>query len=67
MGYLTCVPVMITHQIYFSQEVVTLVAAVLPVVAIVQIFDDCAAVISGILRARGKQVRVKPCRQFPLS
>lgn len=42
------------------QGVVTLVAAVLPVVAFVQIFDDCGAVISGILRARGKQVRVKP-------
>ncbi|KAH0831104.1 MATE efflux family protein [Lanmaoa asiatica] len=35
--------------------VVTLVAAVLPLVALVQIFDDCGAVISGILRARGKQ------------
>ncbi|KIJ59881.1 hypothetical protein HYDPIDRAFT_117978 [Hydnomerulius pinastri MD-312] len=36
-------------------EVVTLVAAVLPLVALVQVFDDSGAVISGILRARGKQ------------
>ncbi|KAG9313750.1 mate-domain-containing protein [Chiua virens] len=36
-------------------EVVMLVAAVIPVLALVQIFDQWAAVISGILRARGKQ------------
>lgn len=37
-------------------EVVNLVAAVLPLVALVQIFDDAGAVVAGILRARGKQV-----------
>ncbi|KAF9224731.1 MATE efflux family protein [Gyrodon lividus] len=36
-------------------EIVALVAAVLPLVALVQVCDDSAAVISGILRARGKQ------------
>ncbi|KIO11262.1 hypothetical protein M404DRAFT_127956 [Pisolithus tinctorius Marx 270] len=38
-------------------EVIELVAAVLPLVALVQIFDDSSAVVGGILRARGKQVR----------
>ncbi|KIN92668.1 hypothetical protein M404DRAFT_1009438, partial [Pisolithus tinctorius Marx 270] len=37
-------------------EVIELVAAVLPLVALVQIFDDSSAVVGGILRARGKQV-----------
>ncbi|KAG9313747.1 MATE efflux family protein [Chiua virens] len=36
-------------------EVVALVAAVLPLVALVQACDDSGAVISGILRVRGKQ------------
>ncbi|KAI6025992.1 MATE efflux family protein [Pisolithus marmoratus] len=36
-------------------EVVKLVAAVLPLVALVQIFDDSGAVVAGILRARGEQ------------
>jgi len=36
-------------------EIVALVAAVLPLVALVQVCDDSGAVISGILRARGKQ------------
>ena len=38
----------------------TLVADMLPLVALAQAFDQCGAVLSGILRARGKQVRVKP-------
>jgi len=37
-------------------DVAALVAEVLLVVAVVQIFDDWGAVISGILRARGKQM-----------
>ncbi|KAG1836277.1 mate-domain-containing protein [Suillus subalutaceus] len=37
-------------------EVVTLVASVLPVVAMYQVFDGIAAVTSGVLRAQGKQV-----------
>ncbi|KAI5994534.1 MATE efflux family protein [Pisolithus marmoratus] len=37
-------------------EVVKLVAAVLPLVALVRIFDDSGAVVAGILRARGEQV-----------
>ncbi|KAG6333588.1 hypothetical protein ID866_5504 [Astraeus odoratus] len=37
-------------------EVIQLVAAVLPLVALVQIFDDSAALIAGILRARGQQI-----------
>jgi MATE family multidrug resistance protein len=37
-------------------EVVTLVASILPLVAMYQVFDGIAAVTSGILRARGKQL-----------
>ncbi|KAG6380107.1 MATE efflux family protein [Boletus reticuloceps] len=35
--------------------VVALVAAMLPLVALAQFFDQCGAVLSGILRSRGKQ------------
>ncbi|KAG6899947.1 hypothetical protein C0993_005070 [Termitomyces sp. T159_Od127] len=38
-------------------EVVSLVASILPLVALFQVFDGNAAVTDGILRARGKQVR----------
>lgn len=38
-------------------EVVRLVGAILPTVALFQVFDANAAVTGGILRARGKQVR----------
>ncbi|KAG2342759.1 MATE efflux family protein [Suillus weaverae] len=37
-------------------EVVTLVASILPLVAMYQVFDGIGAVTSGILRARGKQL-----------
>lgn len=37
-------------------EVVSLVASILPLVALFQVFDGNAAVTAGILRARGKQV-----------
>ncbi|KAG0694844.1 mate-domain-containing protein [Suillus ampliporus] len=37
-------------------EVATLVASILPLVAIFQVFDGITAVTGGILRARGKQV-----------
>ncbi|KAI6147226.1 MATE efflux family protein [Pisolithus tinctorius] len=37
-------------------EVIQLVAAVLPLLALVQICDDGSGVVSGILRARGEQV-----------
>lgn len=37
-------------------EVVNLVASILPLVALFQVFDGNSAVTSGILRARGKQV-----------
>ncbi|EMD31953.1 hypothetical protein CERSUDRAFT_59308 [Gelatoporia subvermispora B] len=36
-------------------DVVTLVASILPLVALFQVFDGLAAIASGILRARGKQ------------
>lgn len=39
-----------------STEVVTLVASILPLVALFQVFDGNAATTAGILRARGKQV-----------
>jgi MATE family multidrug resistance protein len=42
----------------FFSEVVTLVASILPVVAVFQVFDGTNAVSGGILRARGKQVSV---------
>ncbi|KAG5352495.1 hypothetical protein C0989_002049 [Termitomyces sp. Mn162] len=37
-------------------DVVSLVASILPLVALFQVFDGNAAVTDGILRARGKQV-----------
>ncbi|KAL4072169.1 MATE efflux family protein [Scleroderma citrinum] len=37
-------------------EVIQLVSAVLPLVALVEIFDNGSALVSGVLRARGKQV-----------
>jgi MATE family multidrug resistance protein len=36
-------------------EVVTLVASILPLVALFQVFDGASAITAGILRARGKQ------------
>ncbi|KAG6876116.1 hypothetical protein C0992_000912 [Termitomyces sp. T32_za158] len=39
-----------------DSEVVSLVASILPLVALFQVFDGNAAVTDGILRARGKQV-----------
>ncbi|RDB18717.1 hypothetical protein Hypma_014757 [Hypsizygus marmoreus] len=39
-----------------DEEVVSLVASILPLVALFQVFDGNSAVTSGILRARGKQV-----------
>ena len=38
-------------------EVVALVASIIPLVALFQVFDGTSAVAAGILRARGKQVR----------
>ncbi|KAK0446870.1 MATE efflux family protein [Armillaria borealis] len=38
------------------EAVITLTAAILPVVAVFQVFDGGAAVSGGVLRARGKQV-----------
>lgn len=40
-----------------SVAVVTLVATVIPLVALFQVFDGVSAVTNGVLRARGKQVR----------
>jgi len=37
-------------------QVIELVASILPIVALFQVFDGNAAVTAGILRARGKQV-----------
>ena len=39
-------------------EVVSLVASILPIVALFQIFDGVSAVTNGVLRARGRQVRL---------
>jgi len=44
-----------------NSEVVTLVASILPLVALFQVFDSTCAICSGILRARGKQVCVPSC------
>jgi MATE family multidrug resistance protein len=38
-----------------ESEVVTLVASILPLVALFQVFDGNSAITAGILRARGKQ------------
>ncbi|KAN0094813.1 MatE domain containing protein [Tylopilus felleus] len=43
------------HMFNSDPAVVSLVAAMLPLVALTQLFDQCGAVISGILRSRGKQ------------
>ncbi|KAG5634975.1 hypothetical protein H0H81_000164 [Sphagnurus paluster] len=45
-------------------EVVTLVASILPLVALFQVFDGNAAVTAGILRARGKQVCIRSWAVF---
>ena len=39
-----------------SAEVVSLVASILPLVALFQVFDATSGVVGGIFRARGKQV-----------
>ena len=39
-----------------STEVVTLVASIMPLLALFQVFDGTSAVTAGIFRARGKQV-----------
>ncbi|KAG1735591.1 mate-domain-containing protein [Suillus paluster] len=44
------------HIVNDDPEVATLVASILPLVAIFQIFDGITAVSGGILRAQGKQV-----------
>ncbi|KAF5380192.1 hypothetical protein D9615_006162 [Tricholomella constricta] len=47
---------------FLNTEVVTLVASIIPLVALFQVFDGNAAVTAGILRARGKQASLL----FPL-
>ena len=42
-------------------EVVTLVASIIPLVALFQVFDATSAVTNGVLRARGRQVRILIC------
>lgn len=36
----------------------TLVASIIPLVALFQVFDATSAVTNGVLRARGRQVRI---------
>lgn len=43
-------------EIRCSAEVVSLVASILPLVALFQVFDGTTAITGGIFRARGKQV-----------
>jgi MATE family multidrug resistance protein len=50
-----------SRMAYIDTDVVTLVASILPIVALFQIPDFACAITSGILRARGKQVRALPC------
>ena len=47
-----------------ATDVIKLVASILPVVALFQVFDGLSGVSGGILRARGKQVRL---HTFPLA
>lgn len=50
-----------THRMaHFDTEVVTLVAHILPLAGLFQVPDFACAITSGILRARGKQVRALP-------
>ena len=42
------------------KEVVGLVASILPILALFQVFDGTAAVTAGILRAQGKQACFSP-------
>jgi MATE family multidrug resistance protein len=44
--------------------VVSLVASILPIVALFQVFDGLSAVTGGILRARGKQVCLRHLPPF---
>ena len=46
------------HLFNNDPEVVSLVAQILPLVALFQVFDGLAATTGGILRARGRQVRL---------
>jgi Na+-driven multidrug efflux pump len=64
MVYMTRVPAKLTPRIYVPQAVVTLAADILPLAALAQVFDHCGAVFSGILRSRGKQVRVRSFQIF---
>jgi MATE family multidrug resistance protein len=45
----------------FKTEVVKLVASVLPIMGLCQVFDGWSAVTGGILRAKGKQVPTFCC------
>ena len=43
-------------KLKFETEVVKLVASILPILGLFQVFDGWGAVTAGILRAKGKQV-----------
>ena len=43
------------HLFNDDSDVVSLVAAILPLVALFQVFDGVSAVTAGVLRAEGKQ------------
>jgi hypothetical protein len=45
------------NHLTFVLDVISLVASILPLMALFQVFDGLSAVSGGILRARGKQVR----------
>ena len=45
------------YEVNSAADIVKLVAAILPIVALFQVFDATSAVNSGILRATGRQVR----------
>jgi len=47
-------------------EVVSLVADIMPLVALFQVFDGLAGTTGGVLRARGRQVRDSISRRLPL-
>ena len=50
------------HRLTITVGVVTLVASILPLVALFQVFDFLSGVSGGILRARGMQVHFRiPC------
>lgn len=55
VGSVTTLKHLWAHELSKNIDVALMVASILPLVALFQIFDGNAAITGGILRARGKQ------------